>query len=472
MKLLKKNIFLLLSILLFILIILGHSLNKQSSSSKKNEISNFAKQLKIRNDQLAKIQKNLFQNGQDINDLINKDEINFKKIFENKVLVDFNGYNFSNRKIDENLLDGYKFSKFSTNDILFNGNIGAVGTAFIDFYNEDKNIVLATYDGIFAKAIATSPEKFVKIKSNIKQLIKYKEFYLHEHYGIKDILVKKNTLYASYIGEKEDNCFDLKIISANLNEDFLDFSIFYQTKSCVNKKNEHGFWAHQGAGGRMIEIDDTNILFTTGDFRNRPLAQDPNNEFGKIININTDNKHSKIVSIGHRNPQGLYYSKDFDFIISTEHGPKGGDEINLNHKPLSKIKNFGWPISSYGEHYAKHYSKKILNEAPLKKSHKKYGFEEPIKYFDPSIGISQIVSLSDDDDEFLIGSMGNEIKDQDLGLHYIKLDKSRKKIAKHNFIALNERVRDIITSNDKNIIIFFLETTSSIAILEKKIEKN
>jgi hypothetical protein len=469
---LRKNFFLLLSILLFLLIIIGHSLNKKSSASKKNEISNFANQLKIRNDQFAKIQKNLFQDGQDINDLVNKDKINFKKIFENEVLIDFNGYNFSKKNIDENLFDGYKFSKYSTNDILFNGNIGAVGTAFIDFYNDDKNIILATYDGIFAKAKTTSPENFIKVKSNIKQLIQYDEFYLDEHYGIKDILVDKNTLYASYIGKKEDNCFDLKIISTNLNDNFLDFKIFYQTKSCIHKNNKHGFWAHQGAGGRMVKIDSLNMLLSTGDFRNRPLAQDSNNEFGKIININIETKNSKIVSIGHRNPQGLYYSKDFDFIISTEHGPKGGDEINLNHKPLKKIKNFGWPISSYGEHYFKHYSKKILHEAPLKKSHKKYGFEEPIKYFDPSIGISQIVSLNDNDDEFLIGSMGNEIKDQDLGLHYIKLDKSRKKITKHNFIALNERVRDIITSNDKNIIIFFLETTSSIAILEKKIEKN
>jgi hypothetical protein len=131
------------------------------------------------------------------------------------------------------LFDGYKFSKYSTNDILFNGNIGSVGTAFIDFYNEDKNIVLATYDGIFAKAKTISPENFIKVKSNIKQLIQYNEFYLDEHYGIKDILVEKNTLYVSYIGKKEDDCFDLKIISANLNDNFLDFKIFYQTKSCV-----------------------------------------------------------------------------------------------------------------------------------------------------------------------------------------------------------------------------------------------
>ena len=81
---------------------------------------------------------------------------------------------------------------------------------------------------------------------------------------------------------------------------------------------------------------------------------------------------------------------------------------------MAKIKNFGWPIASYGEHYHKNYPKNILEEAPLKKNHKKYGFVEPIKYFDPSIGISETISVNSNDDTFLIGAMGNEIKDQDL----------------------------------------------------------
>ena len=170
--------------------------------------------------------------------------------------------------------------------------------------------------------------------------------------------------------------------------------------------------------------------------------------------------------MGHRNPQGLYYSQKYDFIISTEHGPKGGDEININLEPFNKIKNFGWPISSYGEHYYKNYSKKILDEAPLNKSHKKYGFEEPIKYFVPSIGISEIVPLDTNEKEFLVGAMGNEIAEQDLGLHFIKLNNKRTKIIKHKFIPLNERVRDMVISKNKKLIILFLETSSSIAIIK------
>ncbi len=449
----KKNyIFFSIILFLFLLLIFGYFLNKKSSASKKNEILNVTKLLKTRNKQLAKIQKNLFKEGKNLNDFINQSEIEFKQIFTNKKLENF---------------DNYSFSKYASNDILFNGNLGALATAYIDFYKNEKNLLIATYDGIFAYSSLDNVSKFKKIKSNINSLIKYDKFYFHEQYGIKDIHIVNNKLYVSYIDERKDNCYDLKIIFSELNEKFLDFNLFYQTSNCVDTNNNHGFWAHQGAGGRIVNLDNSNLLFTTGDFRNRPLSQDIQSDFGKILKINIQNKKSEVVSLGHRNPQGLYYSKKFDFILSTEHGPKGGDEINLNNKPFLKVKNFGWPISSYGEHYAKNYSDKILKEAPLNKSHKKFGFEEPIKYFDPSIGISQTISLNESDTEFLIGAMGNEIKEQDLGLHFIKLNKKRDKVIDHNYISLNERVRDMIITNDKKKIIIFLESSSSLLILER-----
>ena len=449
----KLNYFYIFIITLLIsLLVFGYLLNKRSSASKKNEISNILQQLKTRNLQISKIQKNLFKNGKNINDLINEKKINFKKVFENKEFANFKEYSTS---------------KYTTNDILFNGNRGAIGTGFIDFYNNDQNLFLVTYDGIFAYARMNNLQNFEKINSNNNSLIQYEKFYFHDQYGIKDILIDEKTLYVSYIGKRKDNCYDLKIISAKLNEEYLNFQIFYETSSCVDVNNSHGFYPAQGAGGRIIKLDNSNLLFTTGDFRNRPLAQDLVSDFGKILKINTQNKKSDVISIGHRNPQGLYYSKKFNFIISTEHGPKGGDEVNINLKPFKKIKNFGWPVSSYGEHYYKAYSKKILQEAPLNKSHKKYGFAEPIKYFVPSIGISQIIPLNKDETKFLIGAMGNEIKDQDLGLHLILLNEKRQKVIEHNYTLLNERVRDIIVSKDKKTVIIFLETSSSLLILKR-----
>ena len=76
--------------------------------------------------------------------------------------------------------------------------------------------------------------------------------------------------------------------------------------------------------------------------------------------------------------------KENNFILETEHGPEGGDEINLieiNKINKDKIQNYGWPISSAGEHYGGKIdiNKKKYEKYPLYKSHSKYGFIEPLK---------------------------------------------------------------------------------------------
>ena len=449
----KKKIFIynILVLLLTILLIAGYVLNKQSSKSKKNEISNLNKQILAKNQQLSNIQKNFIKNKKNINDLINVDSINFIKTVSSKEIKS---------------LKNFKLDKYRTIEIISSGNYRALASAYIDFYNNDKEIILATVDGVFAISEINNIENFKKINSNIFDLITYEDFYISTQYGIKDILVNNNNLYVSFINRKKKDCFNLKILVSKINKDKLNFKNFFETSECVDKKNKHGYLAHQGAGGRMF-VGDNSIYFTTGEFRNRPLAQKMDNDYGKILKINFNSMKSKIISIGHRNPQGLYFSKKNNFLISTEHGPKGGDEVNINHEPEKYIKNFGWPIASYGEHYYKNYSKEILDQAPLNKSHKKFGLEEPIKYFVPSIGISEIISLDNEEKEFLIGAMGNEIVEQDLGLHLIKLNDKRNKIIKHNYIPLNERVRDVVISKNKDVIILFLETTSSLAVLKR-----
>jgi hypothetical protein len=451
-KLLNIGLPIIVIVLLVIALFAGHKINKKNSASKKKEIFNLTQQLQSKNNQISIVQKFFLQSDKNINDVVSPNHINFFEIFKDRNLGDF---------------ENYTISKYKTNDILFNANIKALASAYIDFYNEDNDIILATYDGIFASGKLNDIKKFKKIKSNITSLVKFEDFYINDQYGIKDILVDSEMIYVSLIGEKEKNCHNLKIIKAKINKEFLDFESFYETLECVNKKNKHGFLAHQGGGGRMVKKNDNSILFTTGEFRNRPLAQNINSSFGKILDIDIFSKEAKIISLGHRNPQGLYYSNKHDFIISTEHGPKGGDEINLNKDPLKLIKNFGWPISSYGEHYYKNYSREILDQAPLNDSHEKYGFTEPIKYFVPSIGISEIVPLDKNDTEFFIGAMGSEIIEKDLGLHYIKFDENRNKITDHNYVLLNERVRDIVVSQDRKTIILFLETSGSMAIIKK-----
>ena len=112
--------------------------------------------------------------------------------------------------------------------------------------------------------------------------------------------------------------------------------------------------------------------------------------------------------MGHRNPQGLYFDKENNFILETEHGPQGGDEINLieiNQANESAIQNYGWPISSEGEHYGGRTEENVekYEKYPLHNSHIEYGFIEPIMSFVPSIGISEIVKISPN--KYVVSSM-------------------------------------------------------------------
>ena len=176
--------------------------------------------------------------------------------------------------------------------------------------------------------------------------------------------------------------------------------------------------------------------------------------------------------MGHRNPQGLYYDKENNIIYLTEHGPQGGDEINVNTSPDGEIKNYGWGISSYGEHYGfpdRDNSKKY-KIAPLNKSHAKYGFIEPLKYFTPSIGIAPIIKTEKfikvpNKNIIYVGALGQDIEEGDLSIHQFILDADLK-IEQHNIMPVGERVRDMIYIEELNKIFLFLESSGSIGVLE------
>ena len=143
--------------------------------------------------------------------------------------------------------------------------------------------------------------------------------------------------------ENNSNCKKFKIMSANINDKILNFKNFFVTDECG--KNIQGgrmqAYLHNGIEG---------ILFTTGDNDvDYPNAKPQNEDsvYGKIIFKDFMSKNYEIFSIGHRNGQGLLV-KD-NLILMTEHGPRGGDEINR----IIYKKNYGWPIASYGEKYSK-----------------------------------------------------------------------------------------------------------------------
>jgi len=374
----------------------------------------------------------------------------------------------------------YSLKKFKVKYLYVSKHLnGAVGSSYLEYFN--NKIFISTATGIFGYIDIQDFEKekfnINVISSNIKDLIKYDEFYSSSNLGIKDLFIYKNKIYISYTKQVKKNCYNTSILVSDLNLQELKFKSFFSPLLCIKEENEYGEFLGAQAGGRMFAYKDNQILFSYGEYRFRDYAQDKNNIFGKIISINVDTKKYKIVSMGHRNPQGLYYDAEDNIIFSTEHGPRGGDEVNIHKSPEKKVENFGWPVSSYGELYGKNKSyyarqkkdSKYKNPT-LYKSHKDHGFVEPLKYFVPSIAVSEIIKISplynnSKKSQLLVGAMGNKIEEGDLSLHLLTLN-DNKTLAAHNIIPINERVRDMIFIKEVNKIFLFLESTASIGVLE------
>ncbi len=128
-------------------------------------------------------------------------------------------------------------------------------------------------------------------------------------------------------------------------------------------------------GGRMVWLNEDTLLLTTGDgFDFREEAQNQTTHFGKTIAINKATGEATVYTSGHRNPQGLAISKS-GVIYLNEHGPKGGDEVNI----ITQGKNYGWPAITYGMDYNGAYVSPFTEHPSM---------EQPIHVWTPSIAPS------------------------------------------------------------------------------------
>ena len=144
-------------------------------------------------------------------------------------------------------------------------------------------------------------------------------------------------------------------------------------------------------GGKLALQGDGTLLVSVGEgFQYREEAQNLSNEMGKLLRIHQDGtapadnpfpeQAPRVLSYGHRNPQGLAIDNEAGLTYMSEHGPKGGDELNI----ISAGKNYGWPAITYGVDY----SGAIISpysEAP--------GMEQPETYWVPSIGPSGLAVI-------------------------------------------------------------------------------
>lgn len=135
--------------------------------------------------------------------------------------------------------------------------------------------------------------------------------------------------------------------------------------------------------GSRIAFNDKKdkVFISIGDRGEREKAQLIKFDNGKILRLNLDGSmpadnpfqsNLAVWSYGHRNPQGLFYHMPSKTLFEQEHGPRGGDEINI----IKPGKNYGWPVITYGKEYW---------GPSIGEGQKKKGMEQPIKYYVPSI---------------------------------------------------------------------------------------
>ncbi|HWK58086.1 MAG TPA: PQQ-dependent sugar dehydrogenase [Parapedobacter sp.] len=149
-------------------------------------------------------------------------------------------------------------------------------------------------------------------------------------------------------------------------------------------------------GSRIVFDNAGYLYFSTGERGIKENAQNLANDMGKIHRLHDDGRipadnpfidtpdaKASIWSYGHRNVQGLAYDSADNMIYATEHGPRGGDELNL----IEKGKNYGWPVITYGIDY----SGAIISELT-----EKQGMEQPIHYWTPSIATCGLLFYTGD----------------------------------------------------------------------------
>ena len=235
----------------------------------------------------------------------------------------------------------------------------------------------------------------IHFKEGVKKELKgVPEIYLRGQGGLLDIAIhpnfeKNKFIYLSYASEDiEGKGGNTTISRAILNGDTLEELEVLYKGTPDSRKGQH-------FGGRM-EFDNENYLFfSIGDRGNRNVnPQDITIDGGKIYRIKDDgtipkdnpfyndgNAKKAIYSYGHRNPQGMFKHPVSGKIWTNEHGPRGGDEINI----IEKGKNYGWPKITYGINYS---------GTTITKNKSLPNMEQPLYYWIPSIAPSSFEYIS------------------------------------------------------------------------------
>ena len=193
-------------------------------------------------------------------------------------------------------------------------------------------------------------------------------------------------------------------------------------------------------GGRMLPDGPNHLLAVVGDHGNRQSAQARDSNLGKLLRVDTGTGRAEVLARGLRNPQGL--ARDAEGLLwETEHGPRGGDELNV----LEAGGNYGWPLASHGVHYD------MSHVGGRGAAGRHDGFAEPVFFWTPSIGISSVV-VNDArffplwGDDLLVGSLG--------GRRLLRIRRDGTDVRSVEEIYAGPAIRDMAQMPDGRIVLF------------------
>src|ERR1700752_998689 len=261
--------------------------------------------------------------------------------------------------------------------------------------------------------------------------------------GLHDVVLDRDfasnkTIYFCY-AEPASGGGSTSMARARLNDgeapQFDEVKVIFRQEGPLSGGNHYGC--------RIVQGRDGNLWLTMGDhYSYRDEAQNLANHIGKIVRVTPDGEAPRdnpfagrrdakpeIWSYGHRNSQGAALHPQTGKLWMHEHGPKGGDEVNI---PLAG-KNYGWPVIGYGVNY---------DGSKAHDSTAKPGMEQPIKYWVPSIAPSGMTFYTGDlfpawKGSLFVGALAGQMLVR-LGLDGGTVTKEERLLTN-----LGERIRDV-----------------------------
>ena len=283
--------------------------------------------------------------------------------------------------------------------------------------------------------------------------------------GLLDVVLapdfaQSRRIYLSYAEPGEDGLAGTSAAYATLGEAGLeDVTVFYRQEPKVNAENHYGSrFAFDGQG---------HVFISQGERTMRMMSQELDKLQGKLVRLNLDGSvpednpfvgqdgaRPEIWSYGHRNSQGLAIDPRTGRLWEVEHGPRGGDEVNLPQPG----KNYGWPIVTHGINY----SGQPIPEAVGKE---KEGMEPPHFVFEVSPGLSGMAFYTGQagkpwNDSLFLGALAQR------NLIRLQLEGDRVVAEERLLQDLGERIRDVRVAADGNLYLVTDEEDGKLLKLE------